>query len=131
MRRPDAVAAVRGLRSSCWLSCGCIREDFFVRRPQLVIVPLSTLPNWEREFKTWAPQLNVVSFVGNGASRAVIKKHEFYTPAEAGADQCVAPGTTSSALADSDVVFSHPAKHRGVARPVFCIDTACGNCFLL
>lgn len=28
--------------------------------PHLVVAPLSTLRNWEREFATWAPQLNVV-----------------------------------------------------------------------
>lgn len=28
--------------------------------PHLVIAPLSTLRNWEREFATWAPQMNVV-----------------------------------------------------------------------
>jgi len=26
----------------------------------LVVAPLSTLRNWEREFATWAPQMNVV-----------------------------------------------------------------------
>ena len=29
--------------------------------PHLVVAPLSTLRNWEREFSTWAPQMNVVS----------------------------------------------------------------------
>lgn len=28
--------------------------------PHLVVAPLSTLRNWEREFATWAPQMNVV-----------------------------------------------------------------------
>jgi hypothetical protein len=64
---------------------GVRREDFFVRRPHLVVVPLSTLPNWEREFRAWAPQLNIVSFAGNAASRAVIKNREFYAPVQAGA----------------------------------------------
>lgn len=31
-----------------------------VSLPQLVVAPLSTLRNWEREFSTWAPHLNVV-----------------------------------------------------------------------
>jgi len=30
-------------------------------------VPLSTAPNWMREFQAWAPQLNVVAFSGNQA----------------------------------------------------------------
>lgn len=28
--------------------------------PHLVVAPLSTLRNWEREFATWAPEMNVV-----------------------------------------------------------------------
>jgi SNF2 family DNA or RNA helicase len=39
--------------------------------PHIVIVPLSTLRNWERELATWAPQLNVVVLAGNEASRQV------------------------------------------------------------
>ena len=49
-----------------------------VQRPHLVVVPLSTFPNWEREFALWAPQLNVVPFMGNQASRDIIKQYEFY-----------------------------------------------------
>ena len=33
-------------------------------RPHLVVVPLSTLPNWQREFARFAPQLNVVVLAG-------------------------------------------------------------------
>ncbi|CAM8889747.1 unnamed protein product [Rhodiola kirilowii] len=46
--------------------------------PFLVIAPLSTLRNWEREFAKWAPQMNVVMYVGTAQARAVIKEHEFY-----------------------------------------------------
>ena len=42
-----------------------------VERPALVVVPLSTMRNWEREFATWAPHLNVVSLSGNQAARQV------------------------------------------------------------
>jgi chromodomain-helicase-DNA-binding protein 4 len=35
-----------------------VSEDMF--GPHLVVAPLSTLRNWEREFATWAPQMNVV-----------------------------------------------------------------------
>lgn len=49
-------------------------------RPSIVVVPLSTLPNWEREFALWAPQMNVIAFMGNQAARDVIKAHEFYVP---------------------------------------------------
>ncbi|KAF5726268.1 CHD3-type chromatin-remodeling factor PICKLE isoform X2 [Tripterygium wilfordii] len=48
--------------------------------PHLVVAPLSTLRNWEREFATWAPQMNVVMYVGSTQARAVIREHEFYFP---------------------------------------------------
>nr|CAB3469615.1 unnamed protein product [Digitaria exilis] len=53
-------------------------EDKF--GPHLVVAPLSTLRNWEREFSTWAPQMNVVMYFGAAASREIIRKHEFYYP---------------------------------------------------
>ena len=40
-----------------------------VRRPFLIVVPLSTLRNWEREFATWAPHFNVVTMLGNAEAR--------------------------------------------------------------
>lgn len=40
-------------------------------RPCLVVVPLSTLRNWEREACAWAPHLNTVSLVGCGEARKV------------------------------------------------------------
>uniref|UniRef100_A0A0D9WMM4 CHD3-type chromatin-remodeling factor PICKLE n=1 Tax=Leersia perrieri TaxID=77586 RepID=A0A0D9WMM4_9ORYZ len=50
--------------------------------PHLVVAPLSTLRNWEREFATWAPQMNVVMYFGSAASREIIRKYEFYYPKE-------------------------------------------------
>ena len=37
--------------------------------PHMVVVPLSTLRNWERELATWAPHLSVVVLAGNELSR--------------------------------------------------------------
>ena len=53
-------------------------------RPHLIVVPLSTLPNWEREFAAWAPHLNVVMLYGNQAARDVVWRHEVYAPAAMG-----------------------------------------------
>ncbi len=46
--------------------------------PHLVVAPLSTLRNWEREFAAWAPQLNVVMMIGSQSGRQVIREHELY-----------------------------------------------------
>uniref|UniRef100_A0A1D1YBA8 CHD3-type chromatin-remodeling factor PICKLE n=1 Tax=Anthurium amnicola TaxID=1678845 RepID=A0A1D1YBA8_9ARAE len=50
--------------------------------PHLIVAPLSTLRNWEREFATWAPQMNVVMYFGSAQARAVIREYEFFFPKE-------------------------------------------------
>ncbi|KAF3854783.1 hypothetical protein F7725_022838, partial [Dissostichus mawsoni] len=37
--------------------------------PFIVVVPLSTLSSWQREFETWAPDMNVVVYLGDVMSR--------------------------------------------------------------
>jgi hypothetical protein len=50
----------------------------------LLVVPLSTVTNWEREFALWAPHLNVVALIGNSAARDTIREHELYTQPDSG-----------------------------------------------
>ena len=40
-----------------------------MRGPYLVIVPLSTMPNWISEFAKWAPAVNVLTYKGSPAVR--------------------------------------------------------------
>ncbi|GMH36548.1 hypothetical protein BSKO_04416 [Bryopsis sp. KO-2023] len=54
-----------------------LAETLQVLGPFLVVVPLSTVPNWLKEFRKWAPQMNVVVYVGDTDSREVIKRFEF------------------------------------------------------
>uniref|UniRef100_S4RNB3 Chromodomain helicase DNA binding protein 9 n=1 Tax=Petromyzon marinus TaxID=7757 RepID=S4RNB3_PETMA len=49
-----------------------------VHGPFLVIAPLSTIANWEREFRTWT-DMNAVVFHGSVASRQMIQQYEMYT----------------------------------------------------
>ena len=42
-----------------------------VAGPFLVVVPLSTVPNWIREFRRWLPQCNALVYVGDSTSRKV------------------------------------------------------------
>lgn len=37
--------------------------------PHLVVVPLSTLPNWQSEFERWLPSFNVIAFRGSKDQR--------------------------------------------------------------
>ncbi len=48
--------------------------------PFLVVVPLSTLPAWMNQFEHWAPDLNVIAYMGNSASREMIREYEFGPP---------------------------------------------------
>jgi chromodomain-helicase-DNA-binding protein 1 len=45
--------------------------------PFLVIVPLSTIAAWQSQFQTWAPDLNVITYIGTASAREVIRKYEF------------------------------------------------------
>ena len=45
--------------------------------PFLVIVPLSTITAWQMQFATWAPDMNVICYIGTSRSREVIRKYEF------------------------------------------------------
>jgi len=41
--------------------------------PFLLLVPLSTLPTWLREFRQWAPQINVIEYIGDVTSRSTVR----------------------------------------------------------
>jgi chromodomain-helicase-DNA-binding protein 1 len=45
--------------------------------PFLVIVPLSTIAAWQSQFQTWAPDINVITYIGTASAREVIRKYEF------------------------------------------------------
>uniref|UniRef100_A0A8B9UZH3 DNA helicase n=1 Tax=Anas zonorhyncha TaxID=75864 RepID=A0A8B9UZH3_9AVES len=48
-----------------------------IRGPFLVIAPLSTITNWEREFNTWTG-MNSIVYHGSLASRQMIQQYEMY-----------------------------------------------------
>ncbi|TKR63255.1 hypothetical protein L596_027104 [Steinernema carpocapsae] len=51
--------------------------DYGIHGPFLVVVPLSTLHNWEREFETWT-NMNAVVYHGGAQSRQIIQQYELY-----------------------------------------------------
>lgn len=45
--------------------------------PFLLVVPLSTLNSWRREFEIWAPEMNAVVYLGDVTSRSTIRQFEW------------------------------------------------------
>ena len=45
--------------------------------PFLVIVPLSTITAWQMQFATWAPDINVITYIGPANARETIRTYEF------------------------------------------------------
>ncbi|XP_027343155.1 protein CHROMATIN REMODELING 5-like [Abrus precatorius] len=63
---------------------GFLQNAQHIHGPFLVVVPLSTLSNWAKEFRKWLPDMNVIVYVGTRASREVCQQYEFYDDKKAG-----------------------------------------------
>ncbi|BAT80849.1 Protein CHROMATIN REMODELING 5 [Vigna angularis] len=57
---------------------GFLQNAQQIHGPFLVVVPLSTLSNWAKEFRKWLPDMNIIIYVGTRASREVCQLYEFY-----------------------------------------------------
>lgn len=57
---------------------GFLQNAQQIHGPFLVVVPLSTLSNWAKEFRKWLPDMNIIIYVGTRASREVCQQYEFY-----------------------------------------------------
>lgn len=57
--------------------------NYGIHSPFLIIAPLSTIGNWQREFDTWT-DLNVITYHGSSASRNMIQEYEMYYKNEKG-----------------------------------------------
>ncbi|CAG5021763.1 unnamed protein product [Parnassius apollo] len=51
--------------------------EYGIRGPFLIIAPLSTIPNWQREFEAWT-DMNVIVYHGSQQSKSMIQEYEFY-----------------------------------------------------
>lgn len=44
--------------------------------PFLLVVPLSTMASWQKEFNLWAPEINAVVYLGDVSSRNIVSMIE-------------------------------------------------------
>ena len=44
-------------------------NTYSVWGPFVLVVPLSTITAWQREFSLWAPEMNLVVYLGDAVSR--------------------------------------------------------------
>ncbi|VDO25963.1 unnamed protein product [Onchocerca flexuosa] len=51
--------------------------EYGIHGPFLIVVPLSTIHNWQREFETWT-DMNTIVYHGSASSRQIIQQTEFY-----------------------------------------------------
>ncbi|XP_054799875.1 protein CHROMATIN REMODELING 5 isoform X2 [Prosopis cineraria] len=63
---------------------GFLQNAQQIHGPFLVVVPLSTLSNWAKEFRKWLPDMNIIVYVGNRAGREVCQQNEFYNDKKVG-----------------------------------------------
>lgn len=57
---------------------GYLQYDQNIPGPFLVVVPLSTVSNWESECAKWLPDCNAIVYIGTSNSRDVILREEFF-----------------------------------------------------
>lgn len=59
-----------------------LRERLGIHRHHLVIVPASTLDNWEREFDNWCPDIRLLQYYGTQEARSQIRYYVTRNPNE-------------------------------------------------
>ncbi|CAK1549851.1 unnamed protein product [Leptosia nina] len=57
--------------------------EYGIRGPFLIIAPLSTIPNWQREFEAWT-DMNVIVYHGSQQSKSMLQEYEFFYKNENG-----------------------------------------------
>ena len=72
----DEMGLGKTIQSVCFLTA--LKIDYGASGPTLLVVPLSTIDAWQREFGLWAgDKLNVIVYMGDAESRSTARKYEF------------------------------------------------------
>lgn len=66
----DEMGLGKTIQTICFLNY--LFNEHQLYGPFLLVVPLSTLTSWQREIQLWAPQMNVVVYLGDISSRNMV-----------------------------------------------------------
>ncbi|XP_022748758.1 protein CHROMATIN REMODELING 4-like isoform X2 [Durio zibethinus] len=96
--------------------------EFKATLPCLVLVPLSTMPNWLAEFSLWAPDLNVVEYHGCAKARAVIRQHEWHASDSNELNKRTASYKFNVLLTTYEMILADSSHLRGFPWEVLVVD---------
>ncbi|XP_022762611.1 protein CHROMATIN REMODELING 4-like isoform X2 [Durio zibethinus] len=96
--------------------------EFKATLPCLVLVPLSTMPNWLAEFSLWAPDLNVVEYHGGAKARATIRQYEWHASDPNELNKRTASYKYNVLLTTYEMILADSSYLRGVPWEVLVVD---------
>ncbi|RDX68773.1 Protein CHROMATIN REMODELING 4, partial [Mucuna pruriens] len=96
--------------------------EFKVSLPCLVLVPLSTMPNWLAEFSLWAPDVNVVEYHGCAKARAIIRQYEWHANDPSGLNKKTEAYKFNVLLTTYEMILADSSHLRGVPWEVLVVD---------
>lgn len=74
----DEMGLGKTIQTICFFNY--LFHEYQLYGPFLVVVPLSTMASWQKEFTQWAPEMNVVVYIGDVQSRNMIRSYEWCHP---------------------------------------------------
>lgn len=96
--------------------------EFKASLPCLVLVPLSTMPNWLAEFALWAPHVNVVEYHGCAKARAIIRQYEWHAHDPSGLNKKTEAYKFNVLLTTYEMVLADSSHLRGVPWELLVVD---------
>ena len=70
----DEMGLGKTIQTICFLSY--LFNQHKIYGPFLVVVPLSTMAAWLREFELWAKEINVIPYIGDMKSREIVSHYQ-------------------------------------------------------
>nr|CAD1819092.1 unnamed protein product [Ananas comosus var. bracteatus] len=96
--------------------------EFRAKLPCLILVPLSTMPNWLAEFASWAPHLNVVEYHGGAKARSIIRQYEWHASDPIGSGKATKAYKFNVLLTTYEMVLADACHLRSVSWEVLLVD---------